>query len=108
MPKDWPSRLISSNFSTRSTTPPRSASCATTPLRCSAGVRHCMPDDDVDLDLLREAARDFLTGRVAQDSLKELAAMDWTGLLVEEDLGGSGWRPVETVVIGEELGRARN
>jgi hypothetical protein len=39
-----------------------------------------MPDDDVDLDLLREAARDFLTGRVAQDSLKELAAMDWTGL----------------------------
>ncbi|MDG5486737.1 acyl-CoA dehydrogenase family protein [Mycolicibacterium gadium] len=67
-----------------------------------------MPDDDVDLDLLREAARDFLTGRVAQDSLKELAAMDWTGLLVEEHLGGSGWRPVETAVIGEELGRARN
>ena len=67
-----------------------------------------MPDDDVDLDLLRDAARDFLVGRVAQDSLKELAAMDWTGLLVGEDLGGSGWRPVETVVIGEELGRARN
>lgn len=67
-----------------------------------------MADDDVDLDLLREAARDFLSGRVAQDSVKELAAMDWTGLLVEENLGGSGWRPVETTVIAEELGRALN
>ena len=65
-------------------------------------------EDDIDLDLLRDAARDFLTGRVAQDSLKELAVMDWTGLLVEESLGGSGWRPVETTVIAEELGRAQN
>ncbi|OBA78950.1 acyl-CoA dehydrogenase [Mycobacterium sp. 1164966.3] len=63
---------------------------------------------DVDLVLLRASARDFLTGRVAQDSVKELAATDWTGLLVEENLGGSGWRPVETTVIAEELGRARN
>lgn len=67
-----------------------------------------MADDGIDLDLLREAARDFLTGRAAQESVKELAAMDWTGLLVAEDLGGSGWRPVETTVIAEELGRARN
>lgn len=67
-----------------------------------------MAADDVDLDLLRAGARDFLTGRAAQDSVKELAAMDWTGLLVEEKLGGSGWRPVETTVIAEELGRARN
>lgn len=65
-------------------------------------------EDGVDLDLLREAARDFLSGRVAQDSVKELAAMDWTGLLVEAKLGGSGWRPVETTVIAEELGRALN
>lgn len=65
-------------------------------------------EGDVDLVLLRAAARDFLTGRIAQDSLKELAAMDWTGLLVEENLGGSGWRPVETAVIAEELGRAQN
>lgn len=65
-------------------------------------------EGDVDLDLLRASARDFLTGRVAQDSVKELAAMDWTGLLVEETFGGSGWRPVETTVIAEELGRARN
>jgi alkylation response protein AidB-like acyl-CoA dehydrogenase len=63
---------------------------------------------DVDLDLLRESARDFLIGRVAHDSLKELATMDWTGLLVAENLGGTGWRPVETAVIAEELGRARN
>jgi alkylation response protein AidB-like acyl-CoA dehydrogenase len=67
-----------------------------------------MTDEDVDLDLLRAAARDFLTGHVAQDCLKELAAMDWTGLLVDEKLGGSGWRPVETTVIAEELGRAQN
>lgn len=65
-------------------------------------------EDDIDLDLLRQAARDFLTGRVAQDSLKELAAMDWTGLLVEEKLGGSGWRPVESTIIAEELGRVQN
>lgn len=63
---------------------------------------------DVDLDLLREAARDFLTGRVAHDSVKELAVMDWTGLLADENLGGSGWRPVEATVIAEELGRAQN
>jgi alkylation response protein AidB-like acyl-CoA dehydrogenase len=63
---------------------------------------------DVDLDLLRQAARDFLTGRVGHDAVKELAAMDWTGLLVDENLGGSGWRPVEATVIAEELGRAQN
>lgn len=67
-----------------------------------------MGEGDADLDLLRAAARDFLTGRGAQDSVKELAAMDWTGLLVEEHLGGSGWRPVEATVIAEELGRAQN
>jgi len=65
-------------------------------------------DEDLDLDLLREAARDFLTERDTQDSVKELAAMDWTGLLVDETLGGSGCRPVETAVIAEELGRAQN
>jgi len=34
---------------------------------------------DVDVDLLRQAARDFLAGRVGHDAVKELAAMDWTG-----------------------------
>ncbi|MGV0790698.1 acyl-CoA dehydrogenase family protein [Mycolicibacterium sp. XJ1819] len=63
---------------------------------------------DVDLDLLRAEARDFLAGRGAQSSVKELAAMDWTGLLVDEDLGGSGWRPVETTLLAEELGRAQS
>lgn len=65
-------------------------------------------EGDVDLDLLRGAARDFLAGRGAECSVKELAAMDWTGLLVDENLGGSGWRPVETTVIAEELGRAQS
>lgn len=63
-------------------------------------------DDAVDIELVRGAARDFLAGCGTHDSLKDLAAMDWTGLLVDEDLGGSGWRPVETAVIAEELGRA--
>ena len=67
-----------------------------------------MADDDVDLDLLRESARDFLAGRAEKDSVKDLAAMDWTGLLVDERLGGVGWRPVEACVIAEELGRARD
>src|SRR5271168_4008013 len=67
-----------------------------------------MADDDVDLDLLRESARDFLAGRGETDSVKDLAAMDWTGLLVEERLGGAGWRPVEACIIAEELGRARD
>lgn len=65
-------------------------------------------DDAVDIELVRRAARDFLTGCDTRGSLKDLAAMDWTGLLVDEDLGGSGWRPVETTVIAEELGRSGN
>ncbi len=61
---------------------------------------------DIDLDLLRDSARDFLTERTERDSVKDLAAMDWTGLLVDEACGGAGWRPVEATVIAEELGRA--
>lgn len=67
-----------------------------------------MADDDVDLDLLRQSARDFLAGRGEKDSVADLAAMDWTGLLVDESLAGSGWRPVETTVVAEELGRAQS
>jgi alkylation response protein AidB-like acyl-CoA dehydrogenase len=67
-----------------------------------------MGDDDVDLDLLRQSAREFLAERGEHSGVKELAAMDWTGLLVDENLGGAGWRPVEATVIAEELGRARN
>lgn len=65
-------------------------------------------DVDVDLNLLRQSAREFLTERTESNSVKELAAMDWTGLLVDEELGGSGWRPVETAVVAEELGRAHD
>ena len=63
---------------------------------------------DVDLDLLRESARGFLAERGEKESVEDLAAMDWTGLLVDERLGGAGWRPVETCVIAEELGRAQD
>ena len=62
----------------------------------------------VDLDLLRESARDFLAGRREKDSVADLAGMDWTGLLVDEKWGGVGWRPVEATVIAEELGRAQS
>jgi len=61
---------------------------------------------DVDLDLLRSSARDFLADRGEKDSVEDLAQLDWTGLLVDEQYGGAGWLPVETVVIAEELGRA--
>jgi alkylation response protein AidB-like acyl-CoA dehydrogenase len=67
-----------------------------------------MTDDDLDLDLLRESARAFLAGRGEKDSIEDLAAMDWTGLLVDETLGGTGWRPMEATVIAEELGRAQD
>lgn len=63
-------------------------------------------DADIDLELLRSSAREFLSGRGEKDSVEDLARMDWTGLLVEESLGGTGWLPVETVVIAEEIGRA--
>ncbi|OMC29497.1 acyl-CoA dehydrogenase [Mycobacterium sp. GA-1841] len=62
--------------------------------------------DDVDLEFLRDSAREFLTGRGEKKSLAELAGMDWTGLLVDESLGGTGWRPMEATVVAEELGRA--
>lgn len=64
--------------------------------------------DDVDLDLLRASAREFLAERGEQESVKDLAAMDWTGLLVDENMGGAGPRPVETCVLAEELGRAND
>lgn len=67
-----------------------------------------MVADEVDLDFLRGSAREFLAERGEKDSLLDLAAMDWTGLLVDESLGGSGWLPVEATVVAEELGRARD
>lgn len=63
-------------------------------------------DAHVDLAFLRESARQFLAGRGEKDTLDDLAAMDWTGLLVAESSGGAGWLPVEATVVAEELGRA--
>ncbi|OBI91726.1 acyl-CoA dehydrogenase family protein [Mycobacterium asiaticum] len=63
---------------------------------------------DIDLELLRASARDFLAERGEKDSIDDLAAMDWTGLLVEETMGGAGWRPIESCVVAEELGRAQD
>lgn len=70
-----------------------------------------MPDDpeaDVDLDLLRGSARRFLAERNHKQSTADLATMDWTGLLVDEASGGAGWRPVESCIVAEELGRAQD
>jgi alkylation response protein AidB-like acyl-CoA dehydrogenase len=61
-------------------------------------------EDSVDLALVRETARDFLS---CPRGDAEIAGIGWTGLLVTEDRGGSGWRPVEATDIGAELGRAR-
>ncbi|OBI84956.1 acyl-CoA dehydrogenase [Mycobacterium asiaticum] len=63
---------------------------------------------DIDLDLLRASARDYLSERGEKDSVDDLAALDWTGLLVDETMGGAGWRPVESCVVAEELGRAQD
>ncbi|OMC44955.1 acyl-CoA dehydrogenase family protein [Mycobacterium sp. IS-1264] len=63
---------------------------------------------EVDLDLLRASARQFLAERGERGTVKDLAAMDWTGLLVDEVIGGAGWRPVEACVVAEELGRAQD
>jgi alkylation response protein AidB-like acyl-CoA dehydrogenase len=65
-------------------------------------------EDDLDLELLRRSARVFLASRGDKDSVTDLAAMDWLGLLVSEELGGVGWRPVEACLISEELGRAQD
>jgi alkylation response protein AidB-like acyl-CoA dehydrogenase len=65
-------------------------------------------EDDLDLDLVRVSAREFLVGRGDKDSIGDLAAMDWLGLLVSDELGGVGWRPVEACLIAEELGRAQD
>ncbi|GBE64480.1 acyl-CoA dehydrogenase [Mycobacterium sp. MFM001] len=64
--------------------------------------------DDLDFELLRTSAREFLAGRGEKDSVGDLAAMDWLGLLVSEERGGAGWRPVEACLIAEELGRAHD
>src|SRR5690349_13025412 len=91
---------------------PRSGgSCATTPSSCFSEADGCMAGEDsadVDLEVLRLSAREFLAERGEQGTVKDLAAMDWTGLLVDEELGGAGWRPVETCVVAEELGRAQD
>lgn len=63
-------------------------------------------EGSVDLGFLRESAREFLAGRGEKDTIEDLAAMDWTGLLVDDALGGAGWCPVEAAVVSEELGRA--
>jgi alkylation response protein AidB-like acyl-CoA dehydrogenase len=65
-------------------------------------------EDEVDLDLIRVSAREFLADRGEKDSVRDLAAMDWLGLLVGEEHAGAGWRPVEACVIAEELGRAHD
>jgi alkylation response protein AidB-like acyl-CoA dehydrogenase len=66
------------------------------------------PDGDVDLDFLRRSAREFLAERGGKGSICDLAEMDWIGLLVSEEFSGSGWRPLESCVIAEELGRAHD
>src|SRR5579875_732621 len=108
MPRDWPNPPTSSSGLPRWTGRPRSGSCAITPTHCcAAGASRGMTSaDTADLDLLRVSARKFLAERGAKQSVEDLAALDWTGLLVDEALGGAGWRPVETCVAAEAVASA--
>lgn len=64
-----------------------------------------VPTLDLDaLDMLRDTARRFLEDPGSTiDALGELGLL---GLLVAENVGGSGWLPVEAGVVAEEAGRA--
>jgi alkylation response protein AidB-like acyl-CoA dehydrogenase len=70
--------------------------------------------------LIRSTARQYLEDRVGLGRVrelmmsdqgfdrvlwKELADMGWPGLVISEDLGGSGLSPVEMSVLLEEMGR---
>jgi alkylation response protein AidB-like acyl-CoA dehydrogenase len=56
-------------------------------------------------DQLRQEARSFLAGK-PEPQWKELAELGWTGVSVDEELGGAGLGFLEEAVLFEELGRA--
>jgi alkylation response protein AidB-like acyl-CoA dehydrogenase len=59
--------------------------------------------DEHELELLRASVRGAVG---AGAGLSELGEMGLLGLLVPEELGGAGWRPVEAVAVAIELGRS--
>jgi alkylation response protein AidB-like acyl-CoA dehydrogenase len=59
---------------------------------------------DDELDLLRSTVRGLLEGSSA--TLVGLGELGLLGLLVPEELGGAGWRPVEAAVVADEIGRS--
>jgi alkylation response protein AidB-like acyl-CoA dehydrogenase len=71
-------------------------------------------------DLIRSTARRFLEERIPLERVrelmmsddgfdrilwKEMADLGWTGLTIEEELGGAGFGPIELSVLLEEMGR---
>jgi alkylation response protein AidB-like acyl-CoA dehydrogenase len=73
-----------------------------------------------ELELIRDTTRQFLADRLPptrvrelmmtedgfdQALWKELAALGWTGLVIDEEYGGSGLGMVEMGVVMEEMGR---
>jgi alkylation response protein AidB-like acyl-CoA dehydrogenase len=62
---------------------------------------------DEDLELLRLTARKLFGSESDGQSLPRFAELGWVGLLVDEEVGGSGWHPIETGVVIEESGRVR-
>ncbi len=83
------------------------------------GVRlSYLPSEDQ--DLIRSAARKYLTEKIPSDRVREimmasepdrslwdeLADLGWAGFLVPEEYGGSGFGYPDAAVLAEELGRA--
>lgn len=79
-----------------------------------------MDDTDSTLDMLRDAATDFLNGQAGRERLRgwigaprpveralwhNSAAQGWTGVMLEEDLGGVGLGLRGAAVLCEEAGR---
>ena len=59
-----------------------------------------------DQQLVRNTAREFLSGRSSVDPWKEIVELGWTGLTVPEAYGGLGAEFLDACLIAEELGRA--
>jgi len=64
--------------------------------------------DNIELEILRSTARRVLGAAAVPPTLAEMGNLGWLALLVDEDSGGAGWRPVEACLIAEELGRAHD
>jgi alkylation response protein AidB-like acyl-CoA dehydrogenase len=59
--------------------------------------------DSDTLAMVRQTSRDVFTGVPTSRTMSDLG---WYGLFTPEDVGGSGWRPVEACAVAEQAGAA--